>query len=212
MFFSISCIGTWPGPSIMTCTSFFHALRVRSPSVRSCEDSAELLLRRLDFQRSKVSSGHLNLCVPRPVLDGADVDAIPKEPGGKRAAKSFQIPLFAFVSGHAPMTSTAVQPGAARRTLQRPREMGVRQISIGSKYKTGLRILLVPRFQFQLQIGNDRDIPVLRVLEQYRRCFWVPSSISVRRFSFLMVMLLWDQWQSVRSRKAISCSRPSVFR
>jgi hypothetical protein len=156
MFFSISCIGTWPGPSIMTCTSFFHALRVRSPSVRSCEDSAELLLRRLDFQRSRVSSGHLNLCVPRPVLDGADVDAIPKEPGGKRAAKSFQIPLFAFVSGHAPMTSTAVQPGAARRTLQRPKEMGVRQISIGSKNKTGLRILLVSLASARFtRLGSD---------------------------------------------------------
>ena len=34
----IRCIGTWPGPSIITCTSCFHAICVSSPSVASSRD------------------------------------------------------------------------------------------------------------------------------------------------------------------------------
>ena len=33
MFSWIMCIGTWPGPSIMVCTSCFQAILVSSPSV-----------------------------------------------------------------------------------------------------------------------------------------------------------------------------------
>ena len=35
MFSLIMCIGTWPGPSIITCTSCFQAICVSSPSVAS---------------------------------------------------------------------------------------------------------------------------------------------------------------------------------
>ncbi len=35
MFSLMSCIGTWPGPSIITCTSCFHAIVVRLPRVFS---------------------------------------------------------------------------------------------------------------------------------------------------------------------------------
>ena len=34
MFSLILCIGTWPGPSIITCTSWRQAISVSSPSVR----------------------------------------------------------------------------------------------------------------------------------------------------------------------------------
>ena len=35
MFSLMSCIGTCPGPSIITCTSCFQAMSVSSPSVFS---------------------------------------------------------------------------------------------------------------------------------------------------------------------------------
>ena len=35
MFSLIRCMGTWPGPSIITCTSCFHAICVNSPRVIS---------------------------------------------------------------------------------------------------------------------------------------------------------------------------------
>jgi hypothetical protein len=37
MFSLIMCIGTWPGPSIMVCTSCFQAILVSSPSVQFAE-------------------------------------------------------------------------------------------------------------------------------------------------------------------------------
>ncbi len=43
MFSLILCIGTWPGPSIITCTSCRHAISVSSPSVRSSLNCASSL-------------------------------------------------------------------------------------------------------------------------------------------------------------------------
>jgi hypothetical protein len=43
MFSLIRCIGTWPGPSIMTCTSCFQAMSVSSPSVFSSPNCASSL-------------------------------------------------------------------------------------------------------------------------------------------------------------------------
>ena len=40
MFSAILCIGTWPGPSIITCTSCFQATCVSSPSVSSSANCA----------------------------------------------------------------------------------------------------------------------------------------------------------------------------
>jgi hypothetical protein len=43
MFSLIMCIGTWPGPSIMTCTSCFQAIWVSSPRVLSSPSWASSL-------------------------------------------------------------------------------------------------------------------------------------------------------------------------
>ena len=43
MFSLIRCIGTWPGPSIMVCTSCFQAILVSSPSVSSSPNCAASL-------------------------------------------------------------------------------------------------------------------------------------------------------------------------
>src|SRR3546814_3602313 len=43
MFSLINCIGTWPGPSIMVCTSCFQAILVSSPSVSSSPNCAASL-------------------------------------------------------------------------------------------------------------------------------------------------------------------------
>ena len=43
MFSLIRCIGTWPGPSIIVCTSCFHAIFVSSPSVSSSPNCAASL-------------------------------------------------------------------------------------------------------------------------------------------------------------------------
>ncbi|CFP64769.1 Uncharacterised protein [Bordetella pertussis] len=43
MFSLIICIGTWPGPSIMTCTSCFQATWVSSPRVLSSANCASSL-------------------------------------------------------------------------------------------------------------------------------------------------------------------------
>src|ERR1700704_4984311 len=40
MFSWIMCIGTWPGPSIIVCTSCFHAILVSSPRVSSSANCA----------------------------------------------------------------------------------------------------------------------------------------------------------------------------
>lgn len=39
----IICIGTWPGPSIITCTSYSQAILVSSPSARSSANWASSL-------------------------------------------------------------------------------------------------------------------------------------------------------------------------
>ena len=43
MFSLILCIGTWPGPSIITCTSCFQAILVSSPRVFSSANCASSL-------------------------------------------------------------------------------------------------------------------------------------------------------------------------
>ena len=43
MFSWIRCMGTWPGPSIITCTSCFQAIFVSSPSVSSSPNCAASL-------------------------------------------------------------------------------------------------------------------------------------------------------------------------
>ena len=48
----IMCIGTWPGPSIITCTSCFHATCVSSPSVASSAICASSLASAIEPGRS----------------------------------------------------------------------------------------------------------------------------------------------------------------
>ena len=43
MFSLIRCMGTWPGPSIITCTSCSQAILVSSPSVSSSANCASSL-------------------------------------------------------------------------------------------------------------------------------------------------------------------------
>jgi len=66
MFSLIRCIGTWPGPSIMTWQSCSHAIRVSSPNVSSSANCASSFA-----SRSSPAAGHHER--ERDVVSGHDL-------------------------------------------------------------------------------------------------------------------------------------------
>ena len=48
MFSLMRCMGTWPGPSFITCTSYSHAIRVSSPCVLSSANCASSFASAID--------------------------------------------------------------------------------------------------------------------------------------------------------------------
>ena len=72
MFSSIMCIGTWPGPSFMTCTPFAQARSVSSPCTSSSPNCASSLASAIEPGTQAVADAEAD------VVGGHDVaDVVP---------------------------------------------------------------------------------------------------------------------------------------
>ena len=73
MFSRIRCMGTWPGPSFITCTSYSHAIRVSSPCVFSSANCASSLASAIEPGPQAVAERERDVVGAHDLADLAEV-------------------------------------------------------------------------------------------------------------------------------------------